>query len=208
MDLDNLKPMKWAIEISQYSAEYFSAWQNINFHTIRVYIDRAKNTFNDAPWYYIKFYEWFDNKPDESFYEYLNLWVIRIEDLEFFVKDEKMKNRQITKEMFEDSIKKMKDILPKQCLDTRFTRMEYMEWKIFEFESLIDLKDLEWYIARWRIDKQTFDICKTNIEKRDKLLQKNNNDKRIVKMKTKDKLEEERKKQEELRKIIMEIIEK
>jgi hypothetical protein len=47
--------------------------------------------------------------------------------LEFFVKEDKTKNKQITQKMFNEAIAKLNLLLPKQCLDTRFRVLDFKD---------------------------------------------------------------------------------
>lgn len=209
IDLQTLKPLPWAKSIDQWNEEYFQAWKDIDFCIDRVFVDKSTDPI--LPWYYYKFIdlEWFKEVWMQLFYDLLNEWAIKIDELEFFIKEKgKMKNRQITQKMFEESIQTMQQILPKQCADTRFKKIEERDWKIYEIDDSITIKDLEWYLERGRIDEKLFSHCKKNIDERDKILEKKEQEKWVIRKKTAEILEEQKKKQEELRQLILKVIEK
>lgn len=209
IDIKTLKSLSWAKPIDQYSEEYYKAWQDIKFCMNRLYIERTRQ-FDGIPGYYHEFID-IDDRFNEiwtkEFYNLLNIWVIKLEDLDFYVTEKSMKNRQITPKMYEEAIKIMQQILPKQCAETRFKSIEiWDDGKVYEYDDSITLEDLGEYLKRWMIDEKMFQFCKWIIEKRDELTKSKEVEKWVIKKTTGELLKEQKERQEKIRKMILEKI--
>jgi hypothetical protein len=108
--------------------------------------------------------------------------------------------------MFNEAIAKLNLLLPKQCLDTRFRVLDFKDWKNYIYDSSITIDDLEWYLQRWRISQDIYDLCKRNILQRDELLRNKKEKEDIIVIKTKDLLENEKKEKEILRRMILDTL--
>lgn len=146
---DSLSPEKKAKgekDISLYSKEYFSIWEDVNFYrnkfTVRFFQrqDRDKNyhPLSDA-----KIQRLFDAKS------------LRVRDFVFF-----LEHKQISQEAYNTHMQKLIERLPNQIGDLRLN-------KIDDIVTTWEIRD---YLKRKMITQEMFDILNRSIKSRNELL--------------------------------------
>ena len=131
IELKSGKPFPNAKPIDKYSPEYFKAWQDLDFFAskfaVRSILLGVKNGENGAR-SYPKF-------PENTVNRIVAPGGIRIRDL-----IQLYKQNQISDEALVAQLKKMPDLLPRQCNDSRFARMND-EVTIAELDSYLHFKN-------------------------------------------------------------------
>lgn len=133
-------------EISLYSKEYFSAWEDIVFYKDKFTIDLYKRPDRDNNYHSLT---------DEKIQDLYKNKTLRIKDLVSF-----LEHKQISKKAYDIYVKKLVGHIVEQIGDLR----------LYRTDDVVTLEEIQGYLKKKLITKEMYIFFNKQIQSRDKLL--------------------------------------
>jgi len=148
IDSKTWNPIKWAKYIDSRSFQYYKAWESAILFDSRIFVKNSQQRLSDTNEFPEISLKLLDNQ--------IKIWSVKIEDIESY-----HRNKQISENVFYGLLTILKSKILLQCSDLRFV---YINQQITK-------KELDWYFARKRINKDLYDKCIESVFIRDRIVE-------------------------------------